>query len=112
MKPAKASIELNIPHPILGHHVKLSTARVKLTPAKPRTIQGRYFPIFIKRVSMYIIASSFAVLGIAIEEDDEGEEESFSDMQIYLSATNDLMSIFINRFHLNIVKLVEKQDMG
>jgi hypothetical protein len=33
-------------------------------------------------------------------------------MQIYLRTTNDLMNIFINRFHLNIPKLMEKQDMG
>jgi len=71
-------MELNIPHPILCHQKKESKATVKLIRAKISTIHGRYLPIFVKRVSKDIIASSFAVLGIALVE---GEDGSFSDMQ-------------------------------
>jgi hypothetical protein len=45
--------------------VKSRRARVKFTPAKARTIQGRYLAIFIAIVRISIATFSFAVSGKA-----------------------------------------------
>src|SRR5688572_21469061 len=78
-KPANANTRFNIPPVMLFHQVKHNTARIIFPAAKASTIHGRYFPIFIKRVSRSMTPSSFAVLGSALEDD-----ASFSGMWYFL----------------------------
>ena len=66
------------------------TAKVIFTAAKASTIHGRYFPIFIKKLSKIMTPSSFDVLGIELEDEDD---ESFSDIQVYLYTTINNLSV-------------------
>src|SRR5215218_2233028 len=91
MKPAVANTRFTIPPAKLFHHVKQNTARIILNAAKASTIHGRYLPIFIKKVRITITPSSFAVLGIALSDDDD--DESFSAIWVTLYCTTNNLRI-------------------
>jgi hypothetical protein len=98
MKPAVANTRFTIPPAKLFHHVKQNTARIILNAAKASTIHGRYLPIFIKKVRITITPSSFAVLGIALSDDDD---ESFSTIWVSLYCTTNNLSI--NKYPFSIL---------
>jgi hypothetical protein len=103
MKPAIANIRFTIPPAMLFHHVKQKTAKVIFTAAKASTIHGRYFPIFIKKLSKIMTPSSFDVLGIELEDEDG---ESFSDIQVYLYTT--INNLSVNKYLLiNLLNVPE-----